>query len=38
VLTSHGRAVEIGAFLGEDERGALERDLRQALAALKAAG
>lgn len=38
VLTSHGRAVEIGAFLGLDERGALERDLRQALAALKAAG
>jgi len=38
VLTSHGRAVEIGAFLGEDERGALERDLRRALAALKAAG
>jgi uncharacterized membrane protein len=35
VLASHGRAVEIGAFLGADERGALERDLRQALATLR---
>ena len=38
VLTSHGRDVEIGAFLGEDERDALERDLRQALAALRRPG
>ncbi len=38
VLTSHGRVVEIGAFLAENEREALERELKRALAALKAPG
>jgi uncharacterized membrane protein len=32
MLTSHGRALEIGAFLGDEEREALEQRLRQALA------
>jgi uncharacterized membrane protein len=31
MLTSHGRALEIGAFLGDEEREALEQRLRQAL-------
>ena len=37
VLTSHGRAVEIGGFLAAPERGALERQLRQALARVRGA-
>jgi uncharacterized membrane protein len=37
LLSSHGRRVEIGAFLGEDERVELARRLARALAQLKAA-
>lgn len=32
VLRSHGRAVELGRFLTEEERGALARDLRAVVA------
>ncbi|MCE3004436.1 MAG: DUF2244 domain-containing protein [Xanthomonadaceae bacterium] len=35
LLTSHGRTVEVGAFLGDDERGQLERLLVGALGALR---
>jgi uncharacterized membrane protein len=35
LLTSHGRSVEVGAFLGDDERGQLERLLAGALGALR---
>jgi uncharacterized membrane protein len=35
LLVSHGRAVEVGAFLGDDERGQLEHLLRSALDALR---
>jgi uncharacterized membrane protein len=35
LLVSHGRAVEVGAFLGDDERGQLERLLHSALQALR---
>ncbi len=31
ILRSHGRAIEIGAFLGEEERQSLARDLRSTL-------
>lgn len=36
MLASHGRAVEVGAFLGDDERGRLEGLLAGALEALRA--
>lgn len=36
VLRSHGRTVEIGAFLGEDERATLRDRLQSALAAARA--
>ena len=35
LLSSHGRTVEVGAFLGDDERGQLERLLAGALDALR---
>jgi uncharacterized membrane protein len=35
VLSSHGRSVEVGAFLGEDERERLRRELAAALTALR---
>jgi uncharacterized membrane protein len=38
VLSSHGRQVALGDFLMHDERVALARDLRSALAPLKAGG
>ncbi len=36
LISSHGRSVEIGAFLGDDERAQLERQLLQAIQALRA--
>jgi uncharacterized membrane protein len=35
VLTSHGKAVEIGAFLGDEERAELEAQLASALAEVR---
>jgi uncharacterized membrane protein len=35
VLTSHGKAVEIGAFLGDEERAELEAQLKSALAEVR---
>jgi uncharacterized membrane protein len=35
VLSSHGRSVEVGAFLGADERERLRRELAAALSALR---
>lgn len=36
LISSHGRSVEIGAFLGDDERVQLEQQLLQAIHALRA--
>ncbi len=35
LISSHGRSVEVGTFLADDERALLERKLLQALAALR---
>jgi uncharacterized membrane protein len=36
LLVSHGRSLEVGAFLGDDERERLRRGLHSALDALRA--